>query len=79
MFELIYLIFAVAILYLVVRFFSLPFKILCNGLIGAISLWLLNLVGNLLGFTIEITIFSSLVAGFFGVPGVIFLIFLQLR
>lgn len=78
MFELIYLIAAIGILYLVVSFFSLPFKILYNGIIGAISLWLLNLIGGLLGFTLEITIFNSLIAGFFGVPGVIFLILLKL-
>lgn len=77
MLELVYLLVVIGILYFVVTFFSLPFKILYNGLLGAVSLWLLNLIGGLIGVSFDITILNSLIAGFFGVPGVIFLLLLK--
>ena len=54
---------------LVLRFLiSLPFKIIWNSLVGAIMLYLFNLLGI---FTIKITFIHSLIAGIFGIPGVI--------
>ena len=61
----------VLVLLLVVKFFSLPFKLLWNGVIGAISLWLVNLLGGIFGFSLHITVIKALIAGFFGVPGVV--------
>lgn len=59
----------VLILIVVVKFFSLPFRLIWNGLCGAIMLWLINLLGGALGFGLKITIVKALIAGFFGVPG----------
>lgn len=63
------LIVAVIILYLLVKFLSLPVKLLYNGVVGAVMLWLFNLVGGLLGFTVHINVLKALIAGFFGIPG----------
>ena len=42
-------------------------KLITNSIIGAIILWVINL----LGVGIEITFLKALIAGVFGVPGVI--------
>lgn len=61
---------SVVILWIIVKLLSLPFKLVWNGIIGAIILWLTNLLGGLLfGVTIHITILKALIAGFFGIPG----------
>ena len=60
----------VVILYVIVKLLSLPFKLVWNGVIGAIMLWLANLLGGaLFGVTFKITIIKALIAGFFGIPG----------
>ena len=60
----------VIILYVIVKLLALPFKLVWNGVIGAIMLWLANLLGGaLFGVTIKITIIKALIAGFFGIPG----------
>ena len=62
---------AIVILLLLVKLFSLPFKLVWNGLIGGATLWLINLVGTVFAFHIEITVIKALIVGFFGVPGVV--------
>lgn len=62
---------AIVILLLLVKLFSLPFKLVWNGLIGGATLWLINLVGAAFSFHIDITVIKALIAGFFGVPGVV--------
>ena len=69
---------AIVGLFIIVTIFSWPIKIfikLCvNGLLGAVLLWIVNLVGASFGVQIGINVVTALIAGFFGVPGVIFLI-----
>ena len=60
---------AVIILALLVLLLGLPIKILYNGIVGAIILWMFNLIGGLIGFTVPINVISALIAGFFGIPG----------
>lgn len=62
---------AIVVLLLVVKLFALPFKLVWNGIIGGIMLWFINLVGAVFSFHIEITVVTALIAGIFGVPGVI--------
>ena len=62
---------AVVALLLLVKLFSLPFKLVWNGIIGGAALWFINLVGAVFSFHINITVVKALVAGFFGVPGVV--------
>ena len=66
------------ILFLVVKIFAWPIKILLkliiNGILGGILLWLVNLVGGGFGLYIGINIVTALIAGILGIPGVLFLI-----
>ena len=67
---------AVAVLIFAVlgKVISLPFrivwKLITNSIVGAVILWVINLFGA----GIEITFFKALIAGIFGVPGVILLL-----
>lgn len=69
---------ALVILLIVVNIFSLSLKLLWNGVVGMILLWLFNLVGGIVGLHLEIGAVSALVAGFLGIPGVILLLLYQL-
>ena len=42
-----------------------------NGVIGAAALWLVNLIGAAVGFGLKITVAKALIAGIFGVPGLL--------
>ncbi len=53
------------------------FKFIVNGIIGGIVLWLLNLVGGLIGVRIAINPLTALLVGFLGLPGVILILLLQ--
>ena len=61
----------IIVLFILLRILSLPFRIvwtlITNSIVGALALW----VVNLFGLGIEITFFKALIAGFFGVPGVL--------
>ena len=68
---------ALVVVFFVINMFSLSLKLLWNGICGVILLWLFNLVGGIFGVTIPIHFISALVAGFFGVPGVIVMLLMQ--
>lgn len=68
----------VLLLLLVVKLLSMPFKLVWNGLCGALLLWFINLVGSLGGFTMKITVIKALIAGFFGVPGALAVVLYEL-
>ncbi len=53
-------------------------NLILYGLIGLVLLYLTNLLGAYLGFSIAINWITALIAGFLGIPGVIFLIIFQL-
>lgn len=76
--EILYFTLALVGLYLIVKFFSWPIKMLVkliiNGVLGVVLLLLVNFVGGYFGLSIGINAVTALIAGFFGVPGVIFLI-----
>ena len=59
----------VLLLLIIVKLFTLPIRLVWNGLIGAAMLWLFNLVAGFFGFTVKITVLKALIAGFFGVVG----------
>ena len=56
---------------LLAKLISLPFqflwKLVSNSIVGAIMLWIVTLFG----VPIEITFLKALIAGFFGIPGVV--------
>ncbi|HEY8892272.1 MAG TPA: pro-sigmaK processing inhibitor BofA family protein [Clostridium sp.] len=73
-----YFLIGIVAMIIVVKLFSWPLKILgklvLNAVLGVLLLLLVNFVGNYVGITIAINPVTALIAGFLGVPGVIFLI-----
>jgi inhibitor of the pro-sigma K processing machinery len=69
--------FGIVLIYLVGRMFLMPirlvFRLIYNGLIGGVMLWLLNYVGAHFDFSIAINPVTALIAGFLGLPGVVLL------
>lgn len=76
--------FLLAILGLIVisKIFMWPLKILikliANAILGVVILLLVNFIGSYFNFYIGINAITALIAGFLGVPGVIFLIIFKL-
>lgn len=70
------------LLVVVVKIFSWPLKILLkllvNGVLGVVLLIIFNLIGKNFGVTIGINAVTALIAGFCGIPGVIFLVIFKL-
>ncbi|MBE6067269.1 MAG: pro-sigmaK processing inhibitor BofA [Clostridium lundense] len=77
-----YFLVAIIALVIIVKLFAWPIailiKLVINGVAGAVLLFLVNLVGSLVNFSIGINAITALIAGFFGVPGVIVLVVLKL-
>lgn len=73
-----YFLIAIAGMVILVKLFSWPLKVLgkliLNGVFGVLLLLLVNFLGNYVGINIAINAVTALIAGFLGVPGVIFLI-----
>ncbi len=73
---------AIGAVYIIGMLLVLPIKLIVklvvNGVLGAIALFLLNIVGSYFGLTIGINPITALIAGFLGIPGVILLIFLKI-
>ena len=65
------------VLCLVAKLIALPFKLLWkfikNSIVGAILLW----VVTLFGVQVKINILTALIAGVFGIPGVIAVVVFQ--
>ena len=68
----------IVLLLIVVKLLSMPFKLVWNGICGAILLWLVNIVGSFVGFGLKIPVFKALIAGFFGIPGALAVILFEL-
>ena len=49
---------------------KIVFRLVYNGLIGGVALWLINLIGAGFGFVLPITVWTALLVGFLGLPGV---------
>lgn len=78
--SIIVLILAVVAVIVVAKLLAWPFKKIIklgiNCVIGAVMLLLVNYFGAAIGITVNLNIITALVAGVFGIPGVIFLIIL---
>ena len=53
-------------------------KLLINSILGAVLIFVINLVGATWGFTIGLNIWTALCVGILGIPGVILLVILKL-
>ena len=64
------------------RIFIMPLKkilkLILNSIIGAISIYLINLIGGTFGFHIGLNIFTSVIIGILGLPGAVCLIIVKL-
>ena len=73
----VYALVGVALLFLIIKLLKWPLKILINGILGIILLYIANIVGSYIGFVLPINAISALIAGFLGIPGIIFLVLFQ--
>ncbi|HHU79474.1 MAG TPA: pro-sigmaK processing inhibitor BofA [Clostridiales bacterium] len=56
---------------------KLLFRFIINGIIGGVVLWLLNLIGGLIGISIAINPVTALMVGFLGIPGLVLILLIQ--
>lgn len=75
---LIYMFIGLIILYVVIKLLKWPIKLLLNGIGGVILLWVVNLIGAGFGIHIGINIVTALIAGIFGIPGVVVMLLFTL-
>jgi len=63
------------------RFLLVPLKavmkLVFNALLGAIAIFLVNLVGGLFGFHLAFNIYTAFIVGTLGIPGFILLVILK--
>lgn len=68
----------VALLYFIGKALGVSMSILktllVNGITGAVFLLLFNLVGGLFGLSLDLTFLNAIIAGIFGIPGIIVLL-----
>ena len=53
-------------------------RLLAGGVMGALALGVVNLLGALLGFQVNVNPFTAMAVGFMGLPGAVLVIVLQL-
>ena len=53
-------------------------RLLAGGVLGAVALLVMNLLGALVGFRVEINPFTAMAVGFLGLPGAALVAALQL-
>ena len=75
--RIVYALVGLALLFLIIKLLKWPLKILINGILGIILLYIANIVGSYIGFVLPINAISALIAGFLGIPGIIFLVLFQ--
>lgn len=75
---LIYGLAGIVILFLLIKLLKWPMKIILNGIIGVVILYIVNLIGTSFNFSLAINPITALITGFLGIPGVIVLIIIRL-
>ena len=53
-------------------------RLVAGGVMGALALGLVNLLGGLVGFSVEINPFTAMAVGFLGLPGAALVVALRL-
>lgn len=73
--------FGLFLLYIIGMLLVVPIKIIIkliiNGVLGALLLFVVNIIGRFANFVIPINPVSAIVTGLLGIPGVILLFILQ--
>lgn len=57
--------------------FKIAGKLLINSISGLVLLVVFNFVGSIFGLSLQITFLNAVVAGIFGIPGIIVLLLLK--
>ncbi len=74
--------FGIVLILFIGKIFLMPlklvFKLIYNGVIGGIMLYVINFIGSHFGFTIALNPVTALVAGFLGIPGIVLLILVKI-
>ena len=69
-------------IFIIGKIFIVPIKVIMklilNTILGAILLYIINIIGASFNFHIGINLITTLVTGILGIPGVILLILLQI-
>jgi len=69
------------ILYIVAKILVVPIKVvwklIINAIVGGITLVLINFFGGFVGIHIGVNFLTAIIAGVFGVPGVVLLLVAQ--
>ena len=52
-------------------------RLVAGGVMGALALMLVNLLGSLVGFSVEINPFTAMAVGFLGLPGAVLVVALR--
>lgn len=64
------------------RIFIVPvskvLKLVFNSILGGITIFLINLIGGIWGFHIGLNLFTSILVGLLGLPGVVCLIIVKM-
>ena len=64
-------------IYVLVKIIAAPikkiFKLLLNAVCGLLLLFIANFIGGFFNFAIPVNLLTCIIAGAFGIPGVIFL------
>lgn len=67
----------VVAIYVLIKIIASPikkiFKLLLNAVCGLVLLFIANFIGGFFNFAIPVNILTCIIAGAFGIPGVIFL------
>ena len=53
-------------------------RLVAGGVMGALALMLVNLLGGLVGFSVEINPFTAMAVGFLGLPGAALVVALRM-
>jgi len=66
-----YIIVGVVAIFLIYKLISIPFRFVLNGILGCVMLIGVNWVGALVNFSVPVNIITALIAGVFGIPGIV--------
>ena len=64
--------------YLLLVPMKLLWRLMAGGVLGALALMLVNGVGALFGFSVNVNPFTAMAVGFLGLPGAVLVVLLQL-
>lgn len=72
----------ICLIFILGRIFIFPLKkilkLVLNSILGGIVIYIINLIGAGFGFHIGLNIFTSIIVGLLGLPGVVCLIIIKL-